>query len=241
MRSITTCCKKTAWMGLAVISIVATAGAFMNNDAKEGLGSGEAVVQEETSVQELIQEETLIAEVETQTEDIVENEIAEIETDEIYQVMGTIDKESQTEESTQEQVTEAVTQPQAVIHYSQEDYENFLRIVEAEATGADVLSKMMVANVIINRVRSPYFPNTITEVVFQGGGEQFSPIYDGRFYTVAVTDSTVEAVNRALLGEDYSQGATYFAAVYVVTPECWHARNLKRLFEYGGHIFFKEF
>lgn len=237
MRSITTCCKKTAWMGLAIIGIVATVGALANNGAKEGMESGEALVQEEI----LVQEETLVVEVETQTEDIVENEIAEIETDEIYQVMGTIDKESQTEESTQEQVTEAVTQPQPVIQYTQEDYENFLRIVEAEATGADVLSKMMVANVIINRVRSPYFPNSITDVVFQGGGEQFSPVYDGRFYTVTVTDSTVEAVNRALLGEDYSQGATYFAAVYVVTPECWHARNLKRLFEYGGHIFFKEF
>ena len=146
--------------------------------------------------------------------------------------------EIQTETETQ---TEAETTPQRVVACSDEDYNNLLRIVEAEATGGDVKSKMLVANVIINRVKSPYFPNTVTEVIFQGGGEQFSPIYDGRFYTVAVTDSTVEAVNRALLGEDYSQGATYFAAVYVVTPECWHARNLKRLFEYGGHIFFKEF
>lgn len=241
MRSIKTCCRKTAWRGLAVIGVVATAGAFVNNGVKENANTGivgnEFIVEESTQI--VVQYET-----EKYTiEDIVENEISEIETDELYQVLGTIQIESEnpTELSTQEEVTEAVTQPQHVIQYTEKDYVNFLRIVEAEATGADVLAKMMVANVIINRVRSPYFPNTITEVIFQGNGEQFSPIYDGRFFTVEVTESTVEAVNRALLGEDYSQGATYFAAVYVITPECWHSRNLKRLFEYGGHIFFKEY
>ena len=97
---------------------------------------------------------------------------------------------------------------------------------------------MKVANVIINRVKHPYFPNTVTDVVFQGNGKQFSPVADGRFYTVTVTDSTVEAVNRALMGEDYSQGALYFAAVYCLTPDSWHIKNLNRLFEYGGHVYF---
>ena len=212
-------------IGPAVICIIVIADAFLYGNIK----------QDKIIIADSQQEE----ETETHTANIVEDEIAEIESDEIYLVMGTMDKKEPSEESVDaETQTEAFT---PVISYTEEDYNNFLRIVEAEATDADVLSKIMVANVIINRVKSPRFPNTITEVIFQGNGEQFSPLYDGRFYTVTVKDATVEAVNRALAGEDYSQGATFFAAEYVVTPDCWHSRTLIRLFEYGGHIFFKEY
>ncbi len=140
------------------------------------------------------------------------------------------------EEKTTEPETEAVTG--AVISYSEEDYNNFLRIVEAEATGGDIKSKILVADVVINRVRSPYFPNTITEVIYQENGQQFQPIMDGRFYSVTITQTTIEAVDRALCGEDYSQGATFFAAVSSAGEGSWHARNLTRLFEYGGHVYF---
>lgn len=140
------------------------------------------------------------------------------------------------EESTD--MTNIEETPSYIVSCSEADYQNLLQIVEAEATDADILAKILVANVIINRVNHSYFPNTLTEVIFQGNGEQFSPIYDGRFYTVTVTESTIEAVNRALAGEDYSQGALFFAADYCLTPNSWHTTNLKRLFEYGGHVYF---
>ena len=55
------------------------------------------------------------------------------------------------------------------------------RIVEAEATDKDEKSKILVANVILNRVRSKEFPNSIEAVVFQRayGKVQFSPTADG--------------------------------------------------------------
>lgn len=151
------------------------------------------------------------------------------------------EKETEDNENTEnkEEVKTNVTVPAYVVAFSAEDYNNFLRIVEAETTGGDLMSKLLVANVIINRVRNPYFPNTISGVIFQGNGEQFSPVADGRFYTVPVTQVTVEAVNKALLGEDYSMGATFFAAVSSAGPDSWHARTLTRLFEYGGHVYFK--
>ena len=93
-------------------------------------------------------------------------------------------------------------------------------------------------DVIINRVRRKDFPDTITDVIFQGNGQQFQPVMDGRFYTVNVTESTVEAVDRALYGEDYSQGATFFAAKASAGAGSWHASALTRLFEYGGHVYF---
>ena len=217
------CNKKVAWIGTAVIAVTVLTDAFCYGVAP----TKKVEVNEPVFKME--------AETEQQTEDVVESLYAGTELDEVHLVMGTIKQDVEVEENTEAAVEE---ETQAVIAYTEEDYNNLLRIVEAEATGGDVLSKMIVANVIINRVNHPYFPNTVSEVVFQGNGEQFSPVADGRFYTVAVTDSTIEAVNRALLGEDYSQGALFFAAVYSVTPNCWHANNLVRLFEYGGHIYF---
>lgn len=130
-----------------------------------------------------------------------------------------------------------------VINISAADYDVLARIVEAEATGQNVLAKMLVANVVFNRINNPAFPNTVQDVVFQKNEvrSQFSPLDDGRYYTVTITDSTIEAVNRVLAGEDYSMGALYFATVKLVdTTGCWASRQCEELYRYGGHVFFKD-
>lgn len=125
---------------------------------------------------------------------------------------------------------------------SQEDYEVLLKIVEAEAGGEDEEGKLLVANVVLNRVQSPKFPGTVKEVVFQqeNGTTQFSPVSDGRFYSVTVSEETKEVVERALCGEDISQGALYFVSRENADPERmkWFDNNLELLFSYGGHEFF---
>jgi len=123
------------------------------------------------------------------------------------------------------------------------DYDALLRIVEAEATGGDLKSKILIANVVMNRVNSAEFPDTIYDVVFQyaGGAPQFSPVGDGRIYSVEITNSTVEAVERALSGEDYSEGALFFMARADSdhSSVAWFDSKLKPLFAYGGHEYFK--
>lgn len=125
---------------------------------------------------------------------------------------------------------------------SKKDYEVLTRIVEAEVTGGDLKSKMMVANVILNRVSNAQFPDTIKEVVFQKNGKvtQFSPISDGRYYSVKVTKETKKAVDRALAGEDNSKGALFFASRSGATKKNmkWFDNNLKPLFHYGGHEYY---
>lgn len=125
-----------------------------------------------------------------------------------------------------------------------EDKEVLLRIVEAEATGEDVMGRMLVANVILNRVVSEEFPNTIPEVVFSHRGDtyQFAPVKDGRYWKVRITDKTKEAVERVLAGEDYSQGALYFAARRMANQKAmrWFDTALTYLFTYGVHEFFTE-
>ena len=123
-----------------------------------------------------------------------------------------------------------------------QDYDALLRIVEAEATGGDLKSKVLIANVVLNRVSDERFPDSIYDVVFQyaGGSAQFSPVEDGRIYSVEITEDTIQAVDQALEGEDYSQGALFFMARQSSDSSSveWFDSELKPLFSYGGHEYF---
>ncbi len=116
------------------------------------------------------------------------------------------------------------------------------RIVEAEAGGENISGKLLVANVVLNRVESKDFPNTVSKVVFahSGGTYQFSPVSDGRYYSVRVSKETRNAVRRALAGEDNSDGALYFAARKYADAGnmSWFDRCLDYLFSYGCHEFY---
>lgn len=133
--------------------------------------------------------------------------------------------------------------PEFVYELSEEDLEALLRIVEAEAGGEDEDGRLLVANVVLNRVNSEDFPATVKEVVFQQseGVTQFSPVASGRYYTVEISEETIAAVGRALSGEDISQGALYFASRKYANSDKmrWFDTKLTFLFEHGGHEFFK--
>lgn len=126
---------------------------------------------------------------------------------------------------------------------SDEDYETLLRIVEAEAGGEDIKGRVMVANVIMNRVKNDEFPDTVTEVVWENenGVPQFSPTYDGRINEVTVSDDTKEAVKQALNGVDYSEGALFFVQKSAAEKHnvVWFDEELEWLFRYGVHDFYK--
>ena len=92
--------------------------------------------------------------------------------------------------------------------FSMSEIETLYRIVEAEVTGGDFISKVNVANVVLNRVKNEQFPNTISKVVFQE--YQFSPVIDGRFYSVEISESTILAIEYAYMFEDTTNGALYF-------------------------------
>lgn len=124
----------------------------------------------------------------------------------------------------------------------EEELETLFRIVEAEAGGEDEEGKLLVANVVLNRVGNDKFPDTVTEVVFQqeNGVAQFSPIRNGRYWRVKISEETRSAVQRALEGEDISGGALFFAArKYADNDKMkWFDEKLDFLFAHGGHEFF---
>lgn len=113
------------------------------------------------------------------------------------------------------------------------------RIVEAEAGDQDVRGRQMVANVIINRLQSSQFPDTVKEVVF--AHRQFSPVSNGSYYRVEVSNLTRQAVKKALLEKDNTKGALYF--MYRAGSDAgnvsWFDRDLTKLCEYGCHEFFR--
>lgn len=125
------------------------------------------------------------------------------------------------------------------IYLTEKETKILQRIVEAEATGQDVTGKMLVANVVLNRVNSDRFPDSVEEVVFAPG--QFSPIKDGRYYSVSITDTTKDAVERVLNGEDASNGALFFMSRNGADKNNarWFDNNLVWIQAYGGHDFFK--
>ncbi|WP_349948000.1 cell wall hydrolase [Lacrimispora sp. BS-2] len=122
---------------------------------------------------------------------------------------------------------------------STDDYQVLLRIVQAEAGVCDDKGKILVANVILNRVKNGEFPDTVKGVVYEPS--QFSPVSNGSINSVKVTDDTKQCVDRALGGEDYSNGALYFmnrggsrrGAI------SWFDSHLTYLFQHGNHEFFK--
>ena len=145
-------------------------------------------------------------------------------------------------ETAEEAAEEAAAETGRIYEVSEEDYDALLRLVEAEASGEDIKGKLLVANVVLNRVQSGAFPDTIKEVIYQrqNGRAQFSPVATGKIDRVAVSEETVEAVERALCGEDESAGALYFVAPAYADAgnHQWFRDNLTLLFSYEGHEFY---
>lgn len=113
------------------------------------------------------------------------------------------------------------------------------KIVESEATGQNFESRVNVAHVILNRVESDYFPDSIKKVVFQEN--QFSPINDNRYYEVIVTKKTIDAVNYAINGDDTTYGSLYFMNRSASDSEnvTWFDSNLRfTMRDDSGHEFF---
>ena len=96
-----------------------------------------------------------------------------------------VETEIPTEETAEQVVMEEIPEALTGNSFSLEDqeYQVLLKIVEAEAGCEDTEGRMLVANVVMNRVRNGYFPNTVTEVVYQrqDGTAQFSPVSDDRY------------------------------------------------------------
>lgn len=111
------------------------------------------------------------------------------------------------------------------------------RIIHAESRGEPLLGQIAVGSVVMNRVKSNYYPNTIYGVIFDRKyGVQFSPVLDGSIYNTPGYTSTL-AAKIALEGYDVTGGAFFFLAPELATSS-WIPQTRKYAFTVGGHDFY---
>lgn len=113
------------------------------------------------------------------------------------------------------------------------------RIIHAEASGEPYTGKVAVGNVILNRVKSNEFPNTIYNVIFEYymGIPQFSPVADGSIYNTPSSES-IRAAEDALNGVRPVGDATYFFNPSKAAGT-WIVRNKQYVGRIGDHAFYR--
>lgn len=111
------------------------------------------------------------------------------------------------------------------------------RIIEAESSGEPPNGKVAVGNVILNRVKSNEFPNTIYTVIFdRTHGVQFEPIMNGSIYNTPSSESMISA-KRALRGENIAGNSLYFLNPRTAANS-WIANNRPYYMTIHNHDFY---
>ena len=127
--------------------------------------------------------------------------------------------------------------PWASSYYNSTDLYWLSRIISAEAKGEPLSGQIAVGNVVLNRVRSSSFPNTIKGVIFDTKyGTQFSPTANGTIYNTP-TASAVMAAKICLEGYSLSTKALYFFNPSLATSS-WISRNRPYIMTIGNHQFY---
>ena len=112
------------------------------------------------------------------------------------------------------------------------------RIISAESRGESLIGQIAVGNVVLNRVRSSSFPNTIYGVIFDRKyGTQFSPVSYGTIYNEP-SESAVIAAKICLEGYTMSDKILFFMNPRIATTN-WIAKNRPYAFTIGNHSFYE--
>ena len=108
------------------------------------------------------------------------------------------------------------------------------RIINGEARGESYSGQVAVGAVVLNRVRSSSFPNTISGVIYQPGA--FTAVSDGQI-NKPVVQTCVNAARDAMNGWDPSGGALYYYNPAIATSSwIWSRPVVARI---GNHVFCK--
>ena len=120
-------------------------------------------------------------------------------------------------------------------YFTPEEEEILLRVAMSEAESESTEGKAAVICVVLNRVKSPAFPNTISEVVFQKN--QFSTtVTGGRYWITTPNEDCNAALELVRYGWDETEGALFFESNH---GNSWHSKNLEYIFSLGNHRFYR--
>lgn len=216
MKSFIVACVATITLGVHTITAKAITESFIQNehsphvhDIQNSLDIGNKEVKQDISIGEILQPRSLsiylakpvihvaakavelLADPSKPTAEDTNNLTAAAEEEE----EGVQPIEPKVEAQVEELATPAIS-------ISDKEKNLFARLVEAEAKGEPYEGKVAVATVVLNRVESPQFPDTVTEVINEvvGNAYAFSPVQNGEITKPASEEST-QAVEEALKGK----------------------------------------
>ena len=115
---------------------------------------------------------------------------------------------------------------------SQNDVYLLAKAIYAEARGEPYTGQVAVGAVILNRVKSAKFPNTIAGVIYQAGA--FTAVTDGQI-NLTPNDEALRAARDALNGWDPSGGALYYYNPAKTTSSWIYSRTVITVI--GRHYF----
>lgn len=116
--------------------------------------------------------------------------------------------------------------------FSQNDIQLMANAVYGESRGESYEGQVAVAAVILNRVNSPSFPNTVSGVIFEPGA--FTAVADGQIW-LTPNETAKNAVLDAINGWDPSSNALYYFNPDTATSAwIWSRPQIKKI---GKHIF----
>lgn len=122
--------------------------------------------------------------------------------------------------------------------YTEDDLYWMARIISAESRGEPLTGKLAVGTVVLNRVASPEFPDSIYGVIFdRKWGVQFEPVANGTIYDEP-TEESVLAAKMVLDGARVAGESLYFLAP-TLTDNHWIIENREYVTTIGIHWFFK--
>lgn len=121
--------------------------------------------------------------------------------------------------------------------YNADDLYWLSRIIHAEASGESFEGKIAVGNVVLNRVDSPVFPDSIYDVIHDRRyGIQFTPAWNGGIKR-APSEESIAAAKLCLEGENVVGASLYFAGSRVAASS-WAGRNRDFVARIGNHCFY---
>ena len=116
--------------------------------------------------------------------------------------------QNQSDASGENQLTETEEEQDTGIQLTVEELELMRKVVSAESRGESIEAQYSVACVILNRMASEMFPDSLEEVIMQKG--QFSCVDNGAIYVVPITDSVEQACQMALQNNDVEDDVLWF-------------------------------
>ena len=122
-----------------------------------------------------------------------------------------------------------------------EEYEMLLYCVNTETRNGSLTHRILITQVIMNRVQGQRFPFTVAEVLNAPNQFDVMPFFAERGEEWEPLDLTRQAVDLVLSGAapDYAQGALYFCNPYLVGEGNWFDTALQTVCELEGHRFYK--